>query len=496
MASYIGIDLGTAYSAVATIDDTGRPKILLNNGRNITPSCVLVENDKLIVGEKPESRLGLKGFEVGARFKRNMGEDISISIGSKEYTPTDLSAAVLSEMKKVAENSIGQIAEAVVTIPANFMQEARDATMMAAKKAGLTVKYIINEPTAAALFYGYQEGEELNGYYVVYDLGGGTFDVSVVKINGHDVEVVATEGVAKLGGDDFDRALQNLIKRKFEDQYGRELSNDELALADVVKRKHDLSERPITRHLADGEIIEITRDEFEEEISALISQTELLCETVLEEAGIGISDVKKVFLAGGSTRIPCVRLSIERAFGKEPTAAANVDEVVALGAALYAALKSDGVHLSTTQKSSVNRLKVAEIATYYFGTLSIGFNQARNITEMQNSIIINKGEKIPCTRTEEFYTVSDNQTAVNCKVTRSASPETDPRFVTVVWDGDMNLPEGRPAEQKIEITYAFDENGMMQCRFHDVESGKSRDVELGHSFKENPTSNIDKFLVD
>ena len=167
MTNYIGIDLGTTYSAVATIDESGRPRIINNDNKNITASCVMIENDQLIVGDIPEKRFGQKGFDVGARFKRQMGEEAEIKLGSRTFTPTDLSAAVLKKMKEIAEAEVGPIAEAVITIPANFMQEARDATLVAAKKAGINVQYIINEPTAAALYDGFKEGGSFSGKYVV-----------------------------------------------------------------------------------------------------------------------------------------------------------------------------------------------------------------------------------------------------------------------------------------------------------------------------------------
>lgn len=496
MPNYIGIDLGTTYSAVASIDDSGRPRIIENNGKNITASCVALENDELIVGDIPESRYGHKGFDVGARFKRFMGKEHNTKLGSREFKPVDLSAAVLSEMKRLASSQLGEIAEAVITIPANFMQEARDATMAAARKAGLNVKYIINEPTAAALYYSYTEERGLNGNYVVYDLGGGTFDVSLVSVAGDNVEVIATEGVAELGGDDFDKALRKIIISKFQETAGQDASEDSIPLSDMAKLKIKLSERDKSPYMFEGEIIEVTRNEFEAAIKPLVNQTELLCETLLDDAKLAPSDIQEVFLAGGSTRVPAIRRSIEKIFQRSPTSTANVDEVVALGAALYAAMKSDGAHLSPTQAASVSVMKVSEIATYYFGTFSVGYNESRKTQELMNTIIISKGEKIPCSRTEEFSTIQDNQTAIHCTVTKSGSPETDRRFVTVVWEGDMELPEGRPKGQPVQVTYAFDENGMMNCTFLDVESGRKSEIQLDSLSKDPGTSEIDKFLVD
>ena len=243
-------------------------KLSRSNGKNITASCVALDNDTLVVGDGPEAKYGEEGFSIGARFKRHMGEDYLTELGSNQFTPTDLSAAVLSEMRRIAEEEVGEIAEAVVTIPANFTHEARDATMQAAKKAGLNVKYIINEPTAAALYYGYDGGDAMSGNYIVYDLGGGTFDVSVVNISGDNIEVVATEGVSKLGGDDFDRALREIIKTKYKSMSGLEVSDRKIPLAKVAEMKIKLSNRETAKFLVEDEIVEVLRAEFEAAISS------------------------------------------------------------------------------------------------------------------------------------------------------------------------------------------------------------------------------------
>lgn len=215
MNAFIGIDLGTTYSAVATIDKTGRPVIVHNSdGENITPSCV-TETDRGVfeVGEYARRTWGNSPEKAAARFKRDMGTSATVRINARELTPSDLSSLVLKKLVKDAESQIGPIGEAVITIPANFSSEARDATMLAARNAGLNVNYIINEPTAAALYYAFKSGEELHGNYAVYDLGGGTFDISIIKVNGQDVDVLASNGVSKLGGDDFDKEIQNIVKK-------------------------------------------------------------------------------------------------------------------------------------------------------------------------------------------------------------------------------------------------------------------------------------------
>jgi molecular chaperone DnaK len=317
-----------------------------------------------------------------------------------------------------------------------------------------------------------------------------------VSVKNDNIEVLATEGVSKLGGDDFDKALRDIAKRKFLDITGQQADDSLLPLSEMAKIKIKLSDREKTPFMIDGEIVEITRTEFEREISSLINQTELLCETVLDEAELEVQDIQAVLLAGGSTRVPAIKQSIEKVFKQTPNVSENVDEVVALGAALYAAMKSTGEHLSASQAASIDKLKVAEISTYYFGTLSVGFNNARQTEEIHNSIIISKGEKIPCQRTSEFQTMHENQTAIRCRVTKSGSPETDPRFVSVVWEGELELPEDRPAGQIVKVTYSFDENGMMQCEFLDVESGRETKIQLDNNQDSAGSSEIDKFLVD
>ena len=202
MANYIGIDLGTTFSAVATLDETGRPLIIANeDGINITPSVVTIEGpNKSTVGELARQMLWTDPDKTKGRFKRDMGTSETYQLNGEEYTPTALSALVLKKLKGYAITSIGDIEEAVVTTPANFNNEAREATMEAAKIAGLNVKNIINEPTAAALYYGWQTGKELSGKYAVYDLGGGTFDISIIEVDGQNIEVLATDGISKLGG--------------------------------------------------------------------------------------------------------------------------------------------------------------------------------------------------------------------------------------------------------------------------------------------------------
>jgi molecular chaperone DnaK len=501
MSNYIGIDLGTTNSAVSKLDETGRPIIVHNpEGSNITPSVISFSSpNKYDVGEIARKSLGEEN--TFGRFKRDMGTKAEFEAFGVKHTPENLSALLLKKLKEDTESTIGKVEEAVVTIPANFANEAREATLNAAHKSGLNVKYIINEPTAAALYYAFHSGRELDGTYAVYDLGGGTFDVSIISVQGKDVEVLATEGVSKLGGDDFDKTLQKLVADKYKEETGSELDPEDYTLIDAEEDKKSLSRRDVVkigiRSTGGRANLEIKQDDFEEAISSFIAQTEILCEAALDDADLTPGDISEVFLVGGSSRIPCIRKSVERVFKREPVSFANPDEVVALGAALYAAYKSDGKFLNAIQKQSVERISVAEITSKFFGTISVGIDKARDQLTSTNSIIIEKGEKIPCTKEESFFTMREGQTGVNCVVTESNTKETDPKFVKIIWEGDLELPADRPANQEIIVRFSYDQNQIMKCSFIDVETDKKTVVDLNMGKgKESNDLDIEKFMVE
>jgi molecular chaperone DnaK len=499
MGALIGIDLGTTFSAVATLDETGRPSIVHNQeGQNITPSCVSLDGPQLVlVGEVARRAWASSPKTAAARFKRDMGTSLIHQVGDRSFTPTELSALVLKKLLKDAEASIGPVDEAVVTIPANFANEAREATMAAATAAGLNVRYIINEPTAAALYYAFKSGQELHGHYAVYDLGGGTFDVSIIKVSGQQVEVVATNGVVRLGGDDFDLALHELVSRKYRSITGKDLPTRDYTRGDAEEDKKSLSNRRQVLIDVGGHTVTVTREEFEQVISSRVTQAEMLCEATLDEANLTASDIRAVFLAGGSTRIPAVRDSITRVFRQEPIATANVDEVVALGAALYVAYRSDRSQLSEVQRQSIQKIRVSETTSKCFGTLSLATSDATGAQRIENVVLITKGDKIPCSVTRTFYTVADGQTQVKCQLTESTAVESDPQFVKVVWSGYLEVPPNRPKEQPIEVTYAYDDNQIMRCTFVDKVSGRRTDVELSMTASDKQgLESVDRFLVE
>ena len=491
MAAFIGIDLGTTYSAISYIDDNGRPKIIANSeGQNITPSCIQFEGDTVTVGEEARRALGLNK-NVLARFKRDMGKDTKYNINGKDYTPTDCSALVLKKLFQDAQKEIGGISEAVVTIPANFSDEARKATLSAAKHAGLNVQNIVDEPTAAALYYAFKGGVELKGHFAVFDLGGGTFDVSLIKVDQQNINVLASEGVQKLGGDDFDVILQKIVKKKLKDEHDEGIEEQDYTKTDAEEDKKSLSKREVVNVRVNKKNVKVTRAEFEEKISSLVMQTEMLCESILSDQNLTADEIQEVFMVGGSTRVPLIQQAVERVLKKKPTQSVNVDEAVVLGASLYAAFKGDQSKLSPVQKASVDKIKVTDVCPSFFGTITVDENHDKQVT-----IIIEKNTPRPCSVTKSVYTVGEGQEQLLCRITTSNTLENDPAFVKIIHSEELKLPSGRPAQQEIQITYSFDDNGAMQASFVDVESGnKSKPINIGNDPANSP-SGIGKFTVD
>lgn len=500
MANIVGIDLGTSFSTLAVIDKTGRPEVLRNSsGDNILPSCVSIDpkNMTVSVGESARRRWGISGStDVAARFKRVMGTQEKYSLANQEYTPTDLSSLVLKKLVKEAENVVGPIRKAVITVPANFANEAREATMAAAKMAGLEVEHIINEPTAAALYYAFKNGGEFRGNYAVYDLGGGTFDISIIKVNGQDIDVLCSNGVQKLGGDDFDEILLAMVNKKYKELAGEELDSLDYNKNDAEEDKKSLSRGHNVVIRINRKLIEVTTAEFEEAISSKIAQTEMLCEATLEEAGLRVEDISQVLLAGGSTRMPIVTASVEKIFKQKPVNTFNVDEIVALGAALYAAYKSEKENLTPAQKMAIDKINLQESTNQNYGTIILDVNNALDEQKLINDILICKNQKIPYSVTKTYYTVSENQISVNCDVTECATEEEDTRFVKVLWEEKLELPMGRPAGQKVEVKFGYDGNQMMHCTFLDVATGRRKEVSLSMISKEKVNASINDFTVE
>ena len=481
------------------LDEMGTPTIIHNDdGENVTPSVVYFSSGtQSIVGKEAKKELNSKN--TLSFFKRQMGLDKKYKVFDKEITPTILSSLILKKLYQDAQNKLNNPSEVVVTVPANFTNEAREQTLEAGRLAGLNIKYIINEPTASALYYAYKSGQDLSGHYAVYDLGGGTFDVSIIKASGKDIEVLSSEGVPHLGGKDFDDKLIELVRKKFKEQTGNELHDDEYNYGDAEEDKKSLSKRDeINISLgrgADRVQIHIKRDEFETAISSLVTQTEMLCESAMDGVKLTTNDIQEVFLVGGSTRIPFIKKSVEKIFNKKPLSTHNPDEVVSLGASVYCGYKTNQQNLNPVQKSLIDTVKIQEITNHFFGTIIL--DEEMEQIAFKNDTLIKKGEKIPCSKSRTYHTVKDNQSKINCQVTQSGRDETDPKFVNIIWEGDLNIPSGRPAGQEVSVTFSYDENQIMKCSFLDVNSGQQKSIDL-YMDKKNKAEEkgIEKFLVD
>ena len=497
MAKYIGIDLGTTFSSVATIDDSGNPVIVENDSLKespkgtITASCIMLSNGKIVIGENARKNLQANKAAIG-RFKRDMGTNKTYKLGEREVSPQDLSSILLSRLKEFAEKKLGEISKAVVTVPANVSNEFRTATIAAAKEAGLDIDHIINEPTAAALYYAYTN-EIVNGKYAIFDLGGGTFDLSIIDVNGKDIDVITSNGIHKLGGDDFDTELVKKTKEIFKEEFDIDLDEDEYTNYEAELNKITLSERKTAVAGKDelaGEVHKLKRTDFEDSINLMLSQIEMSCTATVEEAGIKVEDINEVILVGGSCRIPIISKVIESVFKKPPVPIDKLDEAVALGAALYAAYKSDGKDLSEMQRESVNSINVGEITNHSFGTSVI--NSESN--HLFNDILIPKNTKIPCSVKKEYFTIHDNQTKVRCDVTQCSEPTDDLEFVKKLWEGTLELPDGRPKGQTVTVTYSYDENECMSCTFLDESSGKKIEKQITTS--KNDDDDIENILIE
>jgi molecular chaperone DnaK len=505
MNSLVGIDLGTTNSALAILDRTGRPEIVPNaEGDHVTPSAVFFEpgsTSRTVVGQAAKDNAAVYPGRVFQAFKRDMATNRLRELDGISVTPAELSSLVLRKLVQDAAKQTGPLTGAVVTVPANFTNEARLATMKAGELAGLSVSHIINEPTAALFYYSYHQ--EVAGTVIVYDFGGGTLDVTIARVNGRDVEIVASKGDPRLGGIDFDRKFEEIVCRKFAAGTGERFDQAVHQLGKTAEEyKKQLSARTETSVQVVGgttgrKILTVTRQEFEAATSTLISRADLLVDSTLDEAGFKPGDITNVFLVGGSTRMPMVAAHLTRMFGRAPVCHVNPDEVVALGAALYAGVSAGSAQLNPAQASVVRSMRLQEVANHYFGTISLETHPTTGEHRARNSIIIEKNSKLPCEKTESYYTVFPGQMNVDCRVTQSATRESDPDFVRVIWDGALGpLPPDRPANMEIRVTYSYDTNQIMHCRFQDVSSGLTREIDIGLKTDDHGDSGVEKFLVE
>ena len=483
----IGIELGTNSTRVARFNEAGRAEITNNaEGSDTTPSVIQFDSTgDVLVGTEPKKFLGLPEANVFAEFKRDMGTDKSWQIGKQVITPVNLTAILLKKVVVDYADQYGQPDTVVITWPANYRNEQREATKEAVIRAGLNIDnvFFIEEPTAAALYYA--TDKPLSGKYLVYDFGGGTFDVTLIEAHGNDITVLYQDGVQQLGGKDLDAALLKIIGEKFCAKTGDEFDAIDCNFSKfcIEEAKHTLSTRDTTQiRLVSARhgpiVIDLSRDEFEAAISHLVSQAEMACENVLRcgkddpSKHVKKSDIKEIFMAGGTSRVPAMQASVERLFGKKPLVK-NPDQAIALGAAIYAAINTPG--LSGLQRAAVAGIDVSLITPHFFGT-SVLENDGSGVF---NDTVIPRGEKLPCKVSRTYRIVSNNQSSVKCDVTQSAIEEKNLEFVTTIWEGVLPLPPGRPAGHPIEVVYEYDINGTMKCSFRDNgPGGGSKEIDL------------------
>jgi molecular chaperone DnaK len=483
MANIIGIDLGTSTTLLAHLSNSGEAIIYKNkDGELLTHSAVWFEGERsVIVGTEAKKMFGVaKDDEIFIEFKRDMGDaNVVHKVHGKDWHPRDFSALVLRQIREHFEANNGPIDAVIITIPANFSDEARANTINAAKEAGFKLgnDALVNEPTAAAIYYASSSPQKLKGKYLIYDFGGGTFDATILDVDGDDIKVLTSMGVQRLGGKDLDEKLIGLIGQKYSKLTGAEFKGKEtmselqLTRWDVEQLKVTLSSRErvsVPLKTDRGTLrAEITRNEFNEAISTLITQAELAVDTALDNAKIEAKDLAGVFLAGGSTLVPAVAQSVERHLGIKPISRDPVGSV-ALGACMYAAIRNKG-KLSGAQTVAVGAKKVQDVTPHFFGTTF----RDRASGKLMVETIIAKDRPLPCTETKSFSRGIHHGESIKVQITQSGSEQSDPDFVDIIWVGHLkDLPLVKD-DTEIKVTYTYDANGVMQCTITDVMSGKT-----------------------
>lgn len=476
MGKIIGIDLGTTFCAVATVNQHGKAEILANReGERITPSVVLFDGNEPLVGSIAKRSAVASPLNVVQFVKRQMGNP-SWKFRTEQgdmYTPEEISAIILKRLKEDAETILGEtVKDAVVTVPAYFDDSQRKATQDAGRIAGLNVLRIINEPTAAALAFGMEKNNQKQTI-LVYDLGGGTFDVTIMKVDEKGIEVIATGGDKNLGGFDWDNEIMNFLNEEFKKQGGRDLIEDPTFEQDLRDKaeiaKKTLSTRDKTSVFlsADGKNVSVnlTIDQFNALTGSLLKRTGSIMEFVLEDSGLSWNEIDKILLVGGSTRMKAVPILIEQITGKKPSLEVHPDEVVALGAALQGAL----IQMKTGSSDIVDQKLFSLVEIKDVNSHSMGVIAVDDYGKEFNSIVLVKDTPIPCKASNTYNTVVDNQTQLNVQVTEGE--DADPAYVKIVGEAPMKIapyPKGAP----VEVFFEYDHDGIIHITVVDLTANK------------------------
>ena len=474
MSKIIGIDLGTTNSCVAVMEG-GKPTVIANaEGVRTTPSVVaFTKTGERLVGEPAKRQAVTNADRTIASIKRHMGTDYKVDIDGKKYTPQEISAMILQKLKADAESYLGEtVSEAVITVPAYFNDAQRQATKDAGKIAGLDVKRIINEPTAAALAYGLDNEKEQK--IMVYDLGGGTFDVSIIEIGDGVIEVLSTNGDTRLGGDDFDNAITNWMIAEFKKAEGVDLSNDKMALQRLKeaaeKAKKELSTAtttninlPFITATAEGPKhldMNLTRAKFDELTHDLIERTAIPVQNALKDAGITAAELGKVLLVGGSTRMISAQEKVKQLTGKEPSKSLNPDECVAIGAAIQGGkLAGD---------AGAGDILLLDVTPLSLSIETMGGVATR---------LIERNTTIPTRKSQIFSTAADNQTAVDIHVVQGERQFARDNKTLGQFRLD-GIPPARRGVPQIEVTFDIDANGIVNVSAKDLGTGKEQHITI------------------